>query len=104
MKNGFLLALLLSSSVMAGSEYDFDYDDKNDMRAAYTMCATTGFIGGDCPKVQVKCWQPPMTYRKSGNTHTYCVDKPNFSVSGDEQQRNLDEASKRAQDVIGNDQ
>jgi len=53
-------ALLCLSASVSASEFDFDYDDKNDMRGAYFMCSTTGFTQGDCPKVYQKCWLPPM--------------------------------------------
>ena len=95
-------ALLSSLSVsVSASEFDFDYNDKNDMRGAYSMCATTGFTQGDCPKVYQKCWQPPMIYRKKHKTKTYCVDPPNFSVSDSDKDRYLDEGAKRAEKITG---
>lgn len=93
---------LVTFSVFA-SEFDFDYNDKNDMRGAWKMCATTGFTQGDCPKVYQKCWQPPMIYRKKRKTKTYCVDEPGFSVSEDDKNRYLDEGSKRALEITGQD-
>ena len=103
MKNILIFGVLLSSlsGSISASEFDFDYDDKNDMRGAYTMCATTGFTQGDCPKVYQKCWQPPMTYRKKRKTRTYCVDSPNFSVSDSDKDRYLDEGAKRAEKITG---
>lgn len=92
--------LFISASVSAG-EFDFDYNDKNDMRGAYFMCSTTGFTQGDCPKVYQKCWLPPMTYRKKHKTKTYCVDAPNFSVSDSDRDRYLDEGAKRAKAITG---
>ena len=95
-------ALLLGISVSASAgEFDFDWKEKNDMRGAYTMCATTGFTQGDCPKVYQKCWLPPMIYRKKHKTKTYCVDAPNFTSSEDDKNRALDEGSKRAQEMYG---
>ena len=96
MKRLILIGMLFSGVAVAGGEFDFDYDDKNDMRGAYQACATTGFTQGDCPKVKVKCWQPPMIYRKKRKIKTYCVDAPNFSVSDSDKNRYLDEAERRA--------
>ncbi|MCF3195891.1 MULTISPECIES: hypothetical protein [Pseudomonas] len=94
-------ALLCLSASVSASEFDFDYDDKNDMRGAYFMCSTTGFTQGDCPKVYQKCWLPPMIYRKKHKTKTYCVDAPNFSVSDSDKDRYLDEGAKRAEKITG---
>lgn len=98
-----VFGLLLSCvSVSANSsEFDFNWNDKNDMRGAYTMCATTGFTQGDCPKVYQKCWQPPMIYRKKHKVKTYCVDAPNFTSNEDDKNRALDEGSKRAKEMYG---
>ncbi len=101
MKRLILIGMLFSGVAVAGSEYDFDYDDKNDMRGAYQACATTGFTQGDCPKVKVKCWQPPMIYRKKHKTKTYCVDAPNFTSNESDKDRALDEGSKRAKEMYG---
>ena len=98
MKSLILIGLLFSGVAVAGSEFDFDYNDKNDMRGAYQMCATTGFTQGDCPKVQMKCWQPPMIYRKRGKTKTYCVDAPKFGVSESDKNRYLDEGARRSKE------
>lgn len=62
--------------------YDFDWFSKNDMRAAYRMCATQGFKGGDCPKVLVRCWRRPMIYRRHGRWKSYCTGTPDFSEIG----------------------
>ena len=94
-------ALLCLSASVSASEFDFDYNDKNDMRGAYFMCSTTGFTQGDCPKVYQKCWLPPMIYRKKHKTKTYCVDAPNFSVSDSDKDRYLDEGAKRAEKRTG---
>ncbi|OZY48690.1 hypothetical protein [Pseudomonas lundensis] len=94
-------ALLCLSASVSASEFDFDYNDKNDMRSAYFMCSTTGFTQGDCPKVYQKCWLPPMIYRKKHKTKTYCVDAPNFSVSDSDKDRYLDEGAKRAEKITG---
>ncbi|MGP5108091.1 MULTISPECIES: hypothetical protein [Pseudomonas] len=94
-------ALLCLSASVSASEFDFDYNDKNDMRGAYFMCSTTGFTQGDCPKVYQKCWLPPMIYRKKHKTKTYCVDAPNFSVSDSDKDRYLDEGAKRAEKITG---
>ena len=102
-------ALLCLSASVSASEFDFDYNDKNDMRGAYFMCSTTGFTQGDCPKVYQKCWLPPMIYRKKHRTKTYCVDAPNFSVSvsdsdsdsDSDKDRYLDEGAKRAEKITG---
>ena len=94
-------ALLCLSASVSASEFDFDYDDKNDMRGAYFMCSTTGFTQGDCPKVYQKGWLPPMIYRKKHKTKTYCVDAPNFSVSDSDKDRYLDEGAKRAEKITG---
>lgn len=94
-------ALLCLSASVSASEFDFDYNDKNDMRGAYFMCLTTGFTQGDCPKVYQKCWLPPMIYRKKHKTKTYCVDAPNFSVSDSDKDRYLDEGAKRAEKITG---
>jgi len=90
MKYVIAVALLFSSSAFAGSEFDFDWNDKNDMRGAWMMCATTGFVGGDCPKVYVKCWRPPMIYRKKHKIKTYCVDAPNFSMTEEDVDRYIE--------------
>lgn len=100
MKRLLIIGLLICSGAFA-SEFDFDYGDKNDMRGAWKMCATTGFTEGDCPKVYQKCWQPPMIYRKKHKTKTYCVDDPIFSTSEDDKNRYLEEGSKRAQEITG---
>mgnify|MGYP003617744541 FL=1 len=94
-------ALLCLSASVSASEFDFDYNDKNDMRGAYFMCSTTGFTQGDCPKVYQKCWLPPMIYRKKHKTKTYCVDAPNFSVSDSDKDLYLDEGAKRAEKITG---
>lgn len=94
-------ALLCLSASVSASEFDFDYNDKNDMRGAYFMCSTTGFTQGDCPKVYQKCWLPPMIYRKKHKTKTYCVDAPNFSVSDSDKDRYLNEGAKRAEKITG---
>lgn len=104
MKRLILLGLFVTGSAFAGSEFDFDYNDKNDMRGAYSMCATTGFTQGDCPKVYQKCWQPPMIYRKKHKTKTYCVDAPKFSVSDSDKNRYLDEGARRANENSDSDQ
>lgn len=101
MKRLILIGMLFSGFAVAGSEFDFDYDDKNDMRGAWQACATTGFTHGDCPKVYQKCWQPPMIYRKKHKTKTYCVDRPNFGVSDSDKDRYLDEGAKRAEKITG---
>ncbi len=101
MKRLILIGMLFSGFAVAGSEFDFDYDDKNDMRGAWQACATTGFTQGDCPKVYQKCWQPPMIYRKKHTTKTYCVDRPNFGVSDSDKDRYLDEGAKRAEKITG---
>lgn len=93
-----IVGLALSAHALAGTELDFDWDDKNDMRGAWSMCVTTGFTGGDCPKVYTQCWKPPMIYRKKHKIKTYCVDTPSFSVSDSDKDRYLEEANKRAQD------
>lgn len=94
-------ALLCISASVSASEFDFDYNNKNDMRGAYFMCSTTGFTQGDCPKVYQKCWLPPMIYRKKRKTKTYCVDAPSFSVSDSDRDRYLDEGAKRAKKITG---
>ncbi len=94
MKYMIAVALLFSSSAFAGSEFDFDWNDKNDMRGAWMMCSTTGFTEGDCPKVYTKCWKPPMIYRKKKKIKTYCVDAPNFSVSDSDVERYIEEGGK----------
>lgn len=101
MKRLFLIGMLFSGVAVAGSEFDFDWDDKNDMRGAWQACATKGFIGGDCPKVKVKCGQPPMIYHRRGKTKSYCVDSPKFGVSDSDKDRYLDEGSKRAKEMYG---
>lgn len=101
MKRLILIGMLFSGVAVAGSEFDFDYDDKNDMRGAWQACATTGFTQGDCPKVYQKCWQPPMIYRNKHKAKTYCVDRPNFNVSDSDKDRYLDEGAKRAEKITG---
>jgi hypothetical protein len=101
MKYLALVCCFLSTTVIASSEYDFDYGDKNKMRGAWTACATTGFTEGDCPTVYEKCWQSPMTHHHGDKT--YCTDPPDFSVSDDDKNRYLEEASKRAQGIINGD-
>lgn len=90
--------LVLPVIAFAGSEFDFDWDDKNDMRGAWMMCATTGFTGDGCSKVYQKCWQPPMIYRKKHKTKTFCEDPPDFSVSESDKNRYLDEANRRSRE------
>ena len=87
-----LTVLLVSGVAEAGSAYDFDYKDKNHMRGAYTMCATTGFTQGDCPKVLEKCWKPPMIYKKKHKIKTYCTGTPSFSTSQEDIDMAHDEA------------
>ena len=50
------------------------------MRAAFWMCATTGFTKGKCPKVLTKCWLPPMIYyTPEGQVRSHCTKAPKFS-------------------------
>lgn len=95
-----ILAVVFSGAVM-GSEFDFDWNDKNDMRGAWEMCETTGFTGGECPKVYQKCWQPPMIYRKKHKTRTYCKDDSKFSVGEEDKNRYLEEGQRRANEAAG---
>jgi hypothetical protein len=99
-----MLAVVFSGSVMAGSEFDFDWNDKNDMRGAWEMCETTGFTGGECPKVYQKCWQPPMIYRKKHKTKTYCKDDSKFSVGESDKNRYLEEGQRRADEAADKQQ
>lgn len=103
MKAILIVAALLSSVSVSASagEFDFDWNDKNDMRGAWFMCNTTGFRGDGCPEVYKKCWLPPMTYRKSHKTKTFCTDPPDFTSNDDDKNRALDEGSKRAKEMYG---
>lgn len=93
------VACLASVSLSASAgEYDFDWKDRNHMRGAWTMCATTGFTEGDCPKVFQKCWQPPMIYRKRHKTRTYCKDDPDFFMGQEDTDRALGEANKKVEE------
>ncbi len=94
--SGVVIAVALVGNAFAGSEFDFDWNDKNDMRGAWKMCATTGFTEGECPKVYQKCWQPPMIYKKKKKIRTYCKDSPSFSVSDSDKERYLQEGQRRA--------
>ncbi|CAM5364114.1 hypothetical protein [Pseudomonas aeruginosa] len=93
--SGVVIAVALAGNAFAG-EFDFDWNDKNDMRGAWKMCATTGFTEGDCPKVYQKCWEPPMIYKKKKKIRTYCKDSPSFGVSDSDKDRYLQEGQRRA--------
>ena len=93
---GIFAGFLVSSAAVAGSEFDFDWNDKNDMRGAWEMCETTGFTEGGCPTVYTKCWQPPMIYKKKKKIRTYCKDDPKFSVSESDKDRYIQEGYRRA--------
>ena len=79
-----VLVLLISFGLplQAKDPYSFSYKNKNDMRGAWLMCATTGFTEGDCPKVFERCWVPPMIYlKRSGlkvRVKSHCTKLPNF--------------------------
>ncbi|AZG89404.1 hypothetical protein N032_28040 (plasmid) [Pseudomonas syringae pv. pisi str. PP1] len=105
MKTAFVFiavaGLCAASATATASEFDFKWNDKNDMRGAYMMCSTTGFTQGDCPEVYQKCWQPPMVYRKKHKLKTYCTGTPNFTSTDSDRDRALDEGSKRAKEMYG---
>ena len=83
LKSLIFISFLLPMRVLAAGDFNFDWDDKNDMRGAWLMCATTAFIGGDCPKVLIKCWQPPLLYIDCDgggcSTKTECMKPPVFN-------------------------
>lgn len=85
------LMTFLSSTAFAAGEYDFDYDNRNDMRGAWFVCGFTAFTEGDCPEVFEKCWQPPMIYlrcnRHGCSTRSYCTNPPSFTMSNRDVQR-----------------
>ncbi|HCF3230681.1 hypothetical protein SOJ74_28765 [Pseudomonas aeruginosa] len=89
------LFAVTSQPAFASSIYDFKWKDKNDMRGAYMMCATTGFTGGECPKVLTKCWQPPMIYKRKKKIRTYCTDSPSFTGTESDAQAAAEEAYRR---------
>lgn len=95
-----ILLTSLSQPAQSDTLYDFDYNSRNDMRGAWLLCATSGFTGGDCPKVLTKCWQPPMIYfvrkKRKIKVQTYCAQMPNFSVTVDDVDQALAEARRRA--------
>ena len=99
-----ILAVVFSGVAVAGSEFDFDWNDKNDMRGAWEMCETTGFTGGECPKVYQKCWQPPMIYRKHHKTRTHCKKDSRFSVGEEDVNRYLEEGNRRANESAGKEE
>ena len=78
----FCTLILVCLPLQAKDPYSFSYGNKNDMRGAWFMCATTAFREGDCPKVFRRCWRPPMIYiKRSGlktRVKTYCSELPNF--------------------------
>lgn len=78
------VALFASSPAQAGP-YDFDDDNKNDMRSAWLMCATVGFTLGECPSVFVNCWKPPLIYlsckRGRCKIKTHCLKLPSWNTS-----------------------
>jgi len=96
-----LVSLISLCSAAAADEFDFDWNNKNDMRGAWLMCATTGFTQGECPKVFERCWQPPMIYRKRHKIRTYCTGTPQLSMNEADSERVRQEAFRRAQDEAG---
>ena len=104
-----ILCVFFSTSIniFAGDRpYEFEWDSKNDMRAAWFMCATTGFSQGECPKVHRKCWQPPLIYFVKHRSHyhvkTECK-KPSV-FSSPTSPKELEELNKYATDVYPNEQ
>ena len=84
MKKGILISFALTTSISIhanANEYSFDWDDKNDMRGAWMMCATKGFSGSECRKVFRKCWRPPLIYKRKRKIKTHCTKPPSFSTS-----------------------
>ncbi|MEM7083746.1 MAG: hypothetical protein AAF465_13530 [Pseudomonadota bacterium] len=79
------LCFALSAPPAVAGPYDFDDDNKKDMASAFLMCATTGFVLGECPSVFVKCWQPPLIYLKRHRSHfhvrSYCTRLPSWDTS-----------------------
>lgn len=103
MKTALLIFVFIVAFIpvaLAGSPYDFDDRDRNHMRGAFMMCATTGFISGDCPSVLKKCWQPPMIYWVKHRHHyhikSFCVDAPDFFISSTDQEQILADAMRIA--------
>ena len=93
------LSTLCSALAMTtlANPYKFDWDERKDMQSAWLMCATTGFVLGECPKVFAQCWKPPLIYLKRHRAHfhvkTHCVKLPSWQTSDTEIQKVIEYAA-----------
>ncbi|MBL0319158.1 MAG: hypothetical protein IPP74_07705 [Alphaproteobacteria bacterium] len=96
----FLFTVIIPHAGIADNPYEFDWDSRNDMRGAWVLCSSSGFVGGNCPQILEKCWQAPMIYfiklkKNRYKVATYCVDAAHFSITVDDVNSALTEAKRR---------
>lgn len=89
------VGLVAFSFPVVSQESDFDWNNREHMRGAWKMCATTGFIEGDCPEVHRRCHQRPMVYWRRGRVRSHCTEEPNFNMSDTDVRNALEMAAER---------